>query len=120
MQDNSYLDIQYTNIEVGVVASLDQRDECLITLAQAKRAIAKAERRLAHCRTKETKVLHRLQVISKELADRRLAQADINIERAKFYHKRSSEIPRLAGTPYDILTTLSKPSFSILENLMLQ
>ena len=62
-------------------------------------------------------ILHRLQNIKKELADRRLAQADINVERAKYYYKRASESPRLVGNPFDILTVLSKPSFSAMEVL---
>ena len=109
--------IQYSNIEIGVVASLDERDQFLVKLAEVKRAIAKAERKLAHCRTKETMIIHRLQSIKKELADKRLAQADINVERAKYYYKRTSESPRLVGTPFDILTLLSKPSFSAMDIL---
>ena len=88
----------------------------MVKLAEARRAIAKAERKLAHCRTKETVILHHLQCIKEELADRRLAQADINIERAKFYYKQASESQRHVGAPIDIITALSKPSFSVRDS----
>ena len=112
-----YSHIQYSNIEIGVIAGLDKRDQYLVKLAEARRSIAKAERKLAHCRAKETMILHHIQCIKKEVADRRLAQADVNIERAKFYYKRATETQRHVGAPFDIITALSKPAFNAIEPL---
>ena len=99
-----------------MVESLDQRDRYLVTLAQVKKSIAKAERRLAHCRAKEILILQQLQSINEDLAERRVQQADVNIERAKHYHKRLCEKPRQVDTP-SIMTILSRPSVTIAANL---
>ena len=98
--------LQYTNIEIGAVASLDQRDQCLISLAEAKHAVAKAERALAHCHIQEIMELHCIQCIRKELAQKRIAQAEINVRCARSYIKETFESPRSVGSPSDILTTL--------------
>ena len=63
--------LKFTNIEIGALASLDRRDQCLISLAEAKYAVAKAEHALAHCRLQEIMELHRLQCIREELAQTR-------------------------------------------------
>ena len=94
---------------------MNRRDQYLIMLAEIKREVAKAEKRLAHCRTKESLVLHRLQCIREEVAERRLTQADINIERAKSYRKHSCE--GLVRIPSNIIKALFKPSASIADDV---
>ena len=105
-----YWHLKFTNIEIGSLASLDRRDQCLISLAEAKHAVAKAEYALAHCRVQEIMELHRLQCIREELAQKRIAQAEINVRRAKSFIEQTFEAPRSVGSLQDILTTLLSSS----------
>lgn len=92
---------------------MDKRDQCLITIAQLKRAVARAEKKLAHCRKKEMSALQDLQIIEETLADKRISQADINIERVKYYNNHMYGKPRLVGNPPDILSMLGRPSIRL-------
>ena len=96
---------------------MDRRDEYLISLAEVKRCIARAERRLAQWRSKELALLHNIQSITEEVAYKRIAQSDINLERVKSFRSRLSENPRLVGTPSDILTTLTRPSMALADDI---
>ena len=60
--------------------------------------------------------MHQLQCISERLADRRVLQADLNIERAMYYQSRLNENPRQIDTP-SIISILSRPSFTMANNL---
>ena len=92
---------------MGIATSMEQQDKYLIALAHVKQAVARAEHKLAHRRTKEMKLLHRLQRIREELAEKRMMQAEIDIERVKNYQKCRKEKPRLVGSPLEILTTVA-------------
>lgn len=92
---------------------MDKRDKCLVTIAELKREVAKAEKKLSRCRRRELAALQELEIIQERLADKRISQADINIERAKYYHQHTFGKPRLVGTPPDIITTLARPSIPI-------
>ena len=94
---------------------MDQRDEYLITLAEVKLCIAKAERRLAQWRTKETLLLHNLQYISQEVACKRVTQADINLERTKSFQQCLNKNPGLFQSPSNILSTLTRPSMNLAD-----
>ena len=96
---------------------MDRRDEYLTTLAEVKPCIAKAEQRLAQWRTKETLLLHNLQCLTEEVANKRITQADINLERARSYRQQLCEKPRLVGTPSDILSSLTKPSMTLSDQM---
>ena len=97
---------------------MDRRDQCLLTLAEIKKTIAKAERKLASCRKKEMVVLQKLYSIEEDFAGRRLTQADINIERVQYYHKHTYERPRVVKQPSNIITSLSKPSVPLAYDIV--
>ena len=94
---------------------MDQQDQCLSTLARVKKAIAKAERKLAHCLSMETHVLHQLDCLCEELAKKRIEQANINMERAKLYQRYLTKKPRSVYPPPDIVNTLARATLRNLE-----
>ena len=108
---------QLTSIELGIVSSMDKRDEYITTIAEVKRNIARAERALAEWRAKEAFLLHQVECITRDVAVKRLSQADLNMERVKFYQKQYVDNPRLVNTPQDILATMTRPSISLADSM---
>ena len=106
-----------TSIEMGIVSSMDKRDEYLLTMAEVKRNIAKAERAVAEWRAKEAMLLHELECITRDIAVKRLSQADLNIERAKTYLRQHIDSPRLVQDPKDLFATMTRPSISLAESM---
>ena len=86
-------------------------------MAEVKRNIARAERVLAKWRAKEALLLHQLECITRDIAMKRLLQANLNIERAKYYHRQHVDSSRLVKVPQDIFTTMTRPSISLAESM---
>ena len=86
---------------------MDEQDHHLASLAHVKRAIAKAEHKLANKHRKESDLLHRLDCLREELAEKCIEQAEINMEQSELYQKYLREKPRSIDPPLDIVTSLS-------------
>ena len=106
-----------TSIELGIVSSMDKRDEYIMTMAEVKRNIARAEKALAEWRAKEALLLHQLECITRDVAVKRLSQADLNIERAKSYHRQYIDNPRLVKSPQDLFAIMTSPSVSLADTM---
>ena len=91
---------------MAIISCMGQRDHVVVSLARVKRKMAKAERKLARWRTKESFLLHRLQSVNEDLAEKRLTQADINLERAMHHQKQEAEKARVNVVPVDIITSM--------------
>ena len=88
----------------------------VVNLARVKQGVAKAERRLARWRAREAHLLHQMRRMHEDLAERRIAQADVNLERALYYQQQAAKNSQVAGMPTDILTAMSMPSRSVWED----
>lgn len=88
-----------------------------MSIAEVKRGVARAEKVLAEWRAKEASLLYELQCITRDVAEKRLSQADINIERTKSFQKHFSDKPRLVVGPQDLFSTLSTASISLGDSM---
>ena len=104
-------------IEIGIVSNMDHRNLYLPLLARIKQRIAKAERTIAHYRAKEMMILHRIYSIGECVAEKRIMQADINVERTRLYQQESQDRARPVAPPEDILVALSRPTGRNMDGL---
>ena len=109
--------LQYSGVEIAIKTNLNQRNQYLPILAKIKQKIAKAERTIAHCRAKEMLVLYHMHSINEQVAEKRVLQADINVERTTVYSREAANKPRPTSLPEDLIVTLSRPTGSNMNGL---